>query len=247
MRLGWLVIGIATGWTAPALAQEAGAVEFAALGVWHTKTTTMDGLHAFGAGSRLGLFLPHHAEIEGEIDYTSPRQSISGKTFQLLHVAASLLYNVPVGSGSFYLRGGYGKLLQSNCFIGTIPCSSHGAVIGAAGFRIPVSGLVSIRFEGMIRSRSIYQYKSAGGSFGLSFLRRRTVSGVTAADADADQDGVADRRDRCPGTPRGALVDLRGCPTDFDGDGVFDGLDRCPNTPRGSTVDGVGCPIKKPD
>lgn len=248
MRLRWLVIGLATvGGAAPAAAQRPGAVEFAALGVWHGKTSTMNGLGAFGAGSRLGLLLPGHAEIEGQIDYTNPKQPVTGKTFQLLHVAASVLYNIPVGTGSVYLRGGYGKLLQSNCFYGTIPCSSHGALTGGAGFRVPLGGLVALRFEGTIRSRSAYGYSSPVASFGLSFLRRPAGPVSTVADADTDQDGVADRRDRCAATPRGALVDARGCPTDFDGDGVFDGLDRCPGTPRGTPVDGVGCPVKKPE
>ena len=217
------------------------------MGVWHTKTTTMDGLHAFGVGSRFGLWLPAGFEIEGQIDYTNPRQSISGKTFQLLNVASSLIYNIQIPSGSVYLRAGYGKLVPSNCFIGTAICSSHGAATGAAGVRIPVGGLISLRLEGMIRSRSAYNYTSAGGSFGLTFVRRTVTAVAAVADVDSDHDGVPDRRDRCPATPPGALVDLRGCPTDFDGDGVFDGLDRCPDTPRGTPVDAVGCPVKKPD
>ncbi len=222
-------------------------MEFAALGTWHGKTSTMNALSAFGVGTRLGLYLPGHAEIEGEIAYSNPHQPASDKTFQLLHVAASILYNIPAGPGSFYLRGGYGKLLQSGCFFGTMPCSSHAAMTGAAGFRVPIGGLVSLRFEGSIRSRSAYGYSSPGASFGLSFLRRPAMAVSTVADLDSDQDGVPDRRDRCAVTPRGALVDQRGCPTDTDGDGVFDGLDRCPGTPRGTPVDAVGCPVKKPD
>ncbi len=61
--------------------------------------------------------------------------------------------------------------------------------------------------------------------------------------ADADGDGVADRKDKCPDTPQGATVDATGCPTDGDGDGVFDGLDQCTGTPRGVTVDAKGCPV----
>jgi OOP family OmpA-OmpF porin len=60
---------------------------------------------------------------------------------------------------------------------------------------------------------------------------------------DADGDGVFDARDACPGTPRGAVVDINGCPLDADGDGVPDGIDRCPATPRGATVHRYGCPI----
>ncbi len=59
---------------------------------------------------------------------------------------------------------------------------------------------------------------------------------------DSDKDGVFDKGDRCPGTPRGAIVDSFGCPIDADRDGVIDYKDRCPNTPFGVRVDNNGCP-----
>ncbi|MGI4743483.1 MAG: OmpA family protein [Janthinobacterium lividum] len=97
--------------------------------------------------------------------------------------------------------------------------------------------------------------------------------GLTAAlgkAKDADGDGVADRKDKCPDTPTGVKVDVNGCPVDTDGDGVADyqdkcpdvkGLaalqgcpdadgdgvadadDKCPNTPAGVRVDASGCPV----
>jgi OOP family OmpA-OmpF porin len=63
------------------------------------------------------------------------------------------------------------------------------------------------------------------------------------APVDSDGDGVVDGIDQCPGTPRGATVDAKGCPSDSDGDGVFNGIDQCPNTPMGCKVDAKGCPI----
>jgi outer membrane protein OmpA-like peptidoglycan-associated protein len=60
---------------------------------------------------------------------------------------------------------------------------------------------------------------------------------------DSDGDGVVDHRDKCPNTPRGATVDMNGCPMDSDGDGVYDGIDQCPNTPKGWPVDTKGCPL----
>jgi len=62
---------------------------------------------------------------------------------------------------------------------------------------------------------------------------------------DADNDGVPDRKDKCPDTPVGARVDLTGCPSDQDGDGVFDGIDQCSDTPAGWPVDEKGCPTDK--
>jgi OOP family OmpA-OmpF porin len=73
---------------------------------------------------------------------------------------------------------------------------------------------------------------------------------------DSDGDGVLDDVDQCPGTPRGVVVDSRGCPLpppvarvappprDSDGDGVLDDVDNCPRTPVGMRVDANGCAIK---
>jgi outer membrane protein OmpA-like peptidoglycan-associated protein len=62
---------------------------------------------------------------------------------------------------------------------------------------------------------------------------------------DSDDDGVPDATDKCPGTPKGAVVDASGCPMDSDGDGVPDGLDDCPETPRTARgfVDVSGCSV----
>lgn len=75
----------------------------------------------------------------------------------------------------------------------------------------------------------------AGLSFGFG--------GARAADGDSDHDGVSDRLDKCPRTPRGAKVDTDGCPSDSDGDGVTDGIDECPRTPQGARVNARGCPL----
>lgn len=66
---------------------------------------------------------------------------------------------------------------------------------------------------------------------------------VRKVEADTDGDGVIDKADKCPGTPKGVKVDKVGCPLDSDGDGVPDYLDKCPGTPKGVKVDKVGCPL----
>jgi OOP family OmpA-OmpF porin len=65
------------------------------------------------------------------------------------------------------------------------------------------------------------------------------------AERDSDGDGINDRHDECPNTPRGAYIDDSGCPVDSDGDGVYDGLDDCPLTPLTAAgfIDIFGCPI----
>lgn len=57
---------------------------------------------------------------------------------------------------------------------------------------------------------------------------------------DQDGDGVKDVDDICPGTPKSAKTDAKGCPLDTDGDGVADYMDKEPATRKGSLVDSEG-------
>lgn len=69
------------------------------------------------------------------------------------------------------------------------------------------------------------------------------IGSPAPAVVDTDGDGVPDDRDRCPRTPRNAVVDEFGCQPDSDGDGVIDAQDQCPDTPAGVTVDARGCAL----
>ena len=69
------------------------------------------------------------------------------------------------------------------------------------------------------------------------------VSTPEVIELDSDGDGVLDKTDECPKTPRGVEVDTVGCPFDTDGDGVYDYLDQCPGTPEGVEVNNLGCPL----
>ena len=62
---------------------------------------------------------------------------------------------------------------------------------------------------------------------------------------DDDNDGVSDKKDKCPGTPAGVMVDKTGCPLDKDIDGVADYKDKCPDI--AGTVNTGGCPDKDTD
>lgn len=84
------------------------------------------------------------------------------------------------------------------------------------------------------KSNDHYLKHSLGVTFNLGCNNR-----------DDDHDGVPNKRDKCPDTPKGVKVDKDGCPLDSDGDGVPDYLDKCPNTPKGAKVDKDGCPLVK--
>jgi len=78
---------------------------------------------------------------------------------------------------------------------------------------------------------------------------------------DADNDGVVDSIDKCPGTMAGVKVGNNGCSlaeitekpavaevtksADSDKDGVLDTNDTCPDTEAGVIVDTKGCELKK--
>ena len=82
-----------------------------------------------------------------------------------------------------------------------------------------------------------YKTKGLNLAFGLNI--------VIGHKRDKDRDGVKDRYDLCPDTPRGVKVDEDGCPLDTDGDGVPDYLDECPDTPAEAYghIDDNGCPL----
>lgn len=89
----------------------------------------------------------------------------------------------------------------------------------------------------------VYVKDSAGSCVRTSFWKPGThIEGCDApmVMSDADNDGVADADDHCPGTPAGAPVDEVGCPKDSDWDGVPDYMDKCPET-FGAVVNAEGC------
>lgn len=84
-------------------------------------------------------------------------------------------------------------------------------------------------------------YKTSGVNLALGF----SIVWGTNHKPDQDKDGVWDKIDMCPNTPRNVKVDLLGCPADTDGDGVPDYLDQCPETSEKAygLIDTLGCPL----
>jgi len=145
--------------------------------------------------------------------------------------------------GAYFRPVHWFNLAASYSFIGT-----NYRTFGAAMSIITYEGLgitlamdyipLSYAYHNEDAKMAYVPYKSKGVNLALG------LSIVIGHDKDDDHDGVRNRKDLCPLTPRGVLVDKHGCPLDEDGDGVPDYLDQCPNTPREawSTVDSIGCP-----
>jgi len=192
-----------------------------------------------GGGGRLGYFFSRVVGIEFEMGYQQPTPYAGGNNATATLASGSLVFNTGNEHNLFYVLGGYTRLEFSDrpgyAF-------SDNAVHGAIGDRLFLGGQVALRIEGRAIYAPTTRFSSGNwaghvvGSAGLSIF-----TGPYAVH-DADLDGVADRKDACPGTPTGAVVDARGCPSDSDRDKVFNGLDACPNTVEGAEVDARGCP-----
>ncbi len=134
---------------------------------------------------------------------------------------ASLSYSLLNGLGSIGaavgVRAGFVNLFVAADFV-PFQYASYKPSAGSAATPVP------------------YSTRSTNVAVGLNL--------VFGNNKDSDRDGVSDKKDLCPDTPLGVMVDRVGCPIDSDGDGVPDYLDRCPDTPEAAyaSVDSVGCP-----
>ncbi len=196
----------------------------------------------FGGAAWLGYWFPINLGLEVDAS-TSSATTAAGSTTDVLSVTGAVLYNFRSGeSSSFFLKAGlgtarYGDSCPAVSVPGGGPCGSASTVVVGGGFRAALSTAVQLR--GAID----YQRNSDATAFGniLTTLGLSFLPGSRPL-LDADSDRVFDRKDKCPNTPVGAIVNKQGCPSDTDADGVPDGIDRCPGTPQGATVDAVGCP-----
>ena len=235
-----LLVACASGATAQ---QRRYLVELGAAGAYQSYGSATNLKSAMGGLGRIGLWLPLNFSVElegataGSETETAPVTDVSVRTF-----AASVLYNIPVGSRSFvHLKAGGGSTKYGDDCPASAPrviCGSSGTLIGGAGFRIGVTPTLMVRTEGLLsRNKSVLDESvtNFGMNVGLSLML-----GSKAID-DSDGDGILNNRDRCANTPSGAQVDGRGCPSDEDNDGVPNGVDRCPTTAPGADVDPTGC------
>ena len=234
----------------PAVAQRRYLVEVSGAGLYqHFDSSARLGGAGGGVG-RVGVWLPLNFSAELEGSFTRPTSEQTDEKISVRTIGVSALYNFLVGSSSSaFLKLGFGSTKYgSDCPGGSNPttnvaCGSSQALLGGLGFRIGVTPTVMIRTDGQI-----FRNRSAGSETleSQSVVNYGITAGVSVMLGskpilDADADGVLDNRDRCPDTPGGASVDVRGCPSDGDSDGVPDGIDRCPTTVAGAAVDARGC------
>ena len=223
-------------------AQRLYRVELSGAGGYHTYDSKTDLAATVGAALRAGYWFygPFSVEVEGTLAKPKTNTSLK-KAVSTTTIGAWALGNIAVRRTTFViLKAGYGHLSYGTCptvsLPGAGPCGSADVLQGGAGVRIALSPTLFMRYEGTVqRSLTTLKFTNLMLQGGMSLMLGSTPL------TDDDHDGVYDRSDACTGTPIGALVDTRGCPTDRDRDGVPDGLDRCPNTTDGAAVDAAGC------
>lgn len=238
-RMTLALLAIAAVAAQPLVGQRAHQFEFGTFGSFTRYDRAFNLDNQFGGGLRVGYFFGQTVGIEGDAGRQQPGAKTGPTDATLWHGSVSLVLNFGAERNIFYLLGGYSRLDFEKSFPYRF---TDDGVHGAIGDRIFLGDRVALRLE----ARAIYAPKTgfAGGDWAGHIVGSLGLSAFLGAGAirDLDRDGVADRRDTCPGTPTGAVVDPQGCPSDSDRDKVFNGLDACPNTIEGAQVDARGCP-----
>lgn len=158
----------------------------------------------------------------------------------------------------------YGTILKEDAFIGPyLSATFGGALTNTSGVinNAPFDGGSMLTRVGSLGAGLRFRFSDRVSAFVQSSWMATASDNVDGVDpgnwdrffqhnvglgfnlgsaADADGDGVPDRRDKCPNTPAGVQVDRDGCPIDTDGDGVPDYQDQCPTEAGPASTQ--GCP-----
>jgi outer membrane protein OmpA-like peptidoglycan-associated protein/opacity protein-like surface antigen len=167
---------------------------------------------------------------------------------KIKHLGVDALFNLAPNSQIVpYIMAGWGQMKFDYDAVGGAETDYSGLEFGA-GMKLHFTPRTALRLE----ARDVtFKFEDDEVLLGAMDERQNNILytaglqftlGGDAGTVDTDADGVSDKKDQCPDTPAGCVVDSKGCPTDADGDGVCDGVDTCPNTPAGVKVDAKGCP-----
>jgi len=193
-------------------------------------------------GGRLGYQSKSWVGIEAAVGFTPTTEDLvaNARDFDFLHASGNLVISPVRGrwGGPYAFAGGGWTQLK--------PAAgkeqSTNTIEFGGGVKLWMTDAVGLRFEARDVSFKPLNNTGPQGQFHNVVLGAGLTFALGGIPRDTDGDGVPDKRDKCPDTPKGATVDATGCPHDSDGDGVLDGLDKCPATPKGATVDASGCP-----
>jgi OOP family OmpA-OmpF porin len=192
-------------------------------------------------GARYAVYFNERFGVQGNFGLVPSSNSDGTRDYNFLMVSGDAVFNLATGKVIPYALGGVGYMKnwsQEEFLDIKDPYYEFGG--GIRVFTVENAWVggdvrdVILKTDAMGGDKVNYQNLLATFEFGFQW--------GGGPPPDTDMDGVPDKKDKCPDTPAGAIVDERGCPIDTDGDGVFDGLDKCAGTPSGATVDNAGCP-----
>jgi OOP family OmpA-OmpF porin len=138
-----------------------------------------------------------------------------------------------VGMNHFVSKVSWGYRNTEHTVINNFKVKGNSFVIqGGIGADYKITPAVSIRYFVTLDYLKNDQFDGLRGGHVSDILLQNnlgiTYSFGTIKKVDTDKDGVSDKKDKCPGTMVGALVDKTGCIMDKDKDGTADNLDACP-------------------
>ncbi|MFP5039764.1 OmpA family protein [Parasediminibacterium sp. JCM 36343] len=218
---------------------------------FYSTNYSLDNINYLG-GITFSRYLGNHLDLslmidKGKIGYTADKTSkpfSSGFTSALLNLKFNILGEKSFVRPFIFLGAG-AMVFDKNLAISNTNVDYATPSYGA-GVRFKLGSQVNFTLqETFIYSNNDKRDGVVGGQNDSYLFHTAGFSFNFGKKKDADNDGVADRIDKCPNTPAMVAVDKTGCPLDKDKDGVADYIDACPDV--AGTVALNGCPDKDGD
>ena len=169
-----------------------------------------DDLHI---GGRLGWQSKSWIGLEAASGFTATAEDVpNGRSFDWMHASGNLMISPAKGrwGGPFvFVGGGWNQQKPS-----AGPSSSTGTIEYGGGVKLWMTDNLGLRFEARDVSSKSLNATAPSDHLNNMILGAGLTFAFGATPRDTDGDGVPDKKDKCPDTPKGAKVDATGCPLD---------------------------------